>query len=65
MAQQRARAPLIPLDRSQQIVSAVYCAAMESQQVTESTQADMERYADDRLEVEELLRHTRARYGLA
>lgn len=64
MARQLTRPPLVPYDRARQVAAASHSAAVEGLQVSEATRADMERYADDQLEVQELLRRTRARYDL-
>ncbi|MFE7631584.1 hypothetical protein [Kocuria sp. NPDC057446] len=64
MAHQPTRPPLVPHDRVWQVAAATHSAAMEGLQVTEATRADMERFADGQLEVEELLRRTRARHEI-
>lgn len=64
MAQQHILPPALEVDRAQQVASVVHCAAMEELHVTTATRTEMDRFAEGGLEVEELVRRTRARYGL-
>lgn len=64
MAQQNILPPARAVDRAQQVASVVHSAAMERLHVTAATRAELDRFAEGGLEVEELVRRTRARYGL-
>ena len=64
MAQQHILPPALEIDRAQQVASMMHSAAMEVLHVTTATRAELDRFAEDGLEVEELVRRTRARYGL-
>ena len=64
MAQQHILPPAREVDRAQQVASVVHSAAMEGLHVTTATRTEMDRFAEGGLEVEELVRRTRARYGL-
>jgi hypothetical protein len=64
MAQQHILPPARELNRAQQVASVVHSAAMEGLHVTAATRAELDRFAADGLEVEELVRRTRARYSL-
>lgn len=64
MAQQHILPPAREADRAQQVASVVHSAAMEGLHVTTATRTEMDRFAEGGLEVEELVRRTRARYGL-
>ena len=64
MAQQHILPPALEVDQAQQVASVVHSAAMEGLHVTTTTRAEMDRFAEGGLEVEELVRRTRARYGL-
>ena len=64
MAQQHILRPTLEVNRAQQVASVVHSAAMEGLHVTAATRAEMDRFAEGGLEVEELVRRTRARYGL-
>ena len=64
MAQQHILPPALEVDRVQQVASVVRSAAMEGLHVTAATRAELDRFAEGGLEVEELVRRTRARYGL-
>lgn len=64
MAQQHILPPALEVDRVQQVASVVHSAAMEGLHVTTATRTEMDRFAEGGLEVEELVRRTRARYGL-
>ncbi|KHE73336.1 antitoxin VbhA family protein [Kocuria indica] len=64
MAQQHILPPALEIDRAQQVASVVHSAAMEGLHVTTATRAELDRFAADGLEIEELVRRTRARYSL-
>ncbi|NVC25286.1 hypothetical protein E7Z53_17850 [Kocuria salina] len=64
MAQQHILRPALEVNRAQQVASVVHSAAMEGLHATTATRAEMDRFAEGGLEVEELVRCTRARYGL-
>ena len=64
MAQQHILPPTLEIDRARQVGSVVHSAAMEGLHVTTATQAELDRFTADGFEVEELVRRTRARYGL-
>ena len=64
MAQQHILPPTREADRARQVASVVHSAAMEGLHITAATRTELDRFADGGLEVEELVRRTRARYGL-
>lgn len=64
MTQQHILPPAREVGRAQQVASVVHIAAMEGLHVTTATRAEMDRFAKGGLEVEELVRRTRADYGL-
>ncbi|MGX5359104.1 antitoxin VbhA family protein [Kocuria sp. KH4] len=55
----------LELDRAQQVAVVVHSAAMEGRHLTTATRAELERFAAGDLQLQELVRRTRARYGLA
>ena len=64
MAQQHILPPTLEIDRARQVGSVVHSAAMEGLHVTAAARAELDHFAEGGLEVEELVRRTRARYGL-
>lgn len=64
MAQQHILSSALEVNRAQQVAAAVHSAPMEGLHVTAAARAELDHFAEGGLEVEELVRHTRARYGL-
>ena len=64
MAQPHILPPAHEVDRAQQVDSVMHSAAMEGLHVTAATRAELDRFVEGGIEVEELVRRTRARYGL-
>ena len=64
MAQQHILPSALEVNRARQVASMVHSAAMEGLHVTAAARAELDHFAEGGLEVEELVRRTRARYGL-
>ncbi|WP_354536488.1 MULTISPECIES: hypothetical protein [Kocuria] len=64
MVQRHILPPALAGNRVQQVASVVHSAAIEGLHVTTATRTELDRFAEGGLEVDELVRRTRVRYGL-
>ena len=64
MAQQHILPSALEVNRARQVASMVHSAAMEGLHVTAAPRTELDHFAEGGLEVKELVRRTRARYGL-
>lgn len=62
--QQHRLSSALEVDRTRHVASVVHSAAMEGLHVTTATRTELGRFPDGEFEVEELVRRTRAQYGL-